>query len=45
MDIHFDEKGDIDRDSFLVKIENQKQVLSTTLPPLHPEWFVRCGKK
>ena len=45
MDIHFDENGDIDRDSFLVKIENQKQVLSTILPPLHPEWFVQCGKK
>ena len=44
LDVHYDEKGDIDRDSFLVKIENLKQIVETVLPPLHPEWFTSCKK-
>ena len=38
-DVHYDENGDIDRESFLVKIEGGKQVITGTLGPLHPEWF------
>jgi branched-chain amino acid transport system substrate-binding protein len=44
MDLHYDENGDIDRESFLIKIENQKQAMSSILPPLHPEWFTNCNK-
>jgi branched-chain amino acid transport system substrate-binding protein len=43
-DIHYDEKGDIDRESFLVKIQEGKQVITGTLGPLHPEWFTQCKK-
>ena len=41
-DVHYDENGDIDRESFLVKIEGGKQVITGTLGPLHPEWFEKC---
>ena len=44
MDVHYDEKGDVDRESFLIKIENQKQTMAGILPPLHPEWFSNCKK-
>lgn len=44
MDIHFDEKGDIDRESFIGEIKEQKQVITGTLDPLHPEWFEKCKK-
>jgi len=36
LDVHFDDKGDLDRESFLVKVVNGKQVVTTTLPPLNP---------
>jgi len=36
LDVHFDDKGDLDRESFLVKVVNGKQVVTTTLPPLSP---------
>src|SRR5262249_42365793 len=36
LDVHFDDKGDLDRESFLVKVEKGKQVVTTTLPPLSP---------
>jgi len=42
MALHYDENGDLDRESFLIKIEKQKQVMSSILPPLHPEWFTNC---
>ena len=32
MDIAFDKNGDIDRESFLVKIDQGKQVVVSTLP-------------
>jgi branched-chain amino acid transport system substrate-binding protein len=44
MDVHYDEKGDVDRESFLIKIENQKQTMAGILGPLHPEWFTGCKK-
>ena len=34
MDVCFDEKGDIDRESFLVEVKGGKQVVVETLPPL-----------
>ena len=33
LDVSFDANGDLDRESFLVKVENGKQVVTTTLPP------------
>jgi branched-chain amino acid transport system substrate-binding protein len=33
LDVTFDNNGDLDRESFLVKVENGKQVVTTTLPP------------
>ena len=36
LDVHFDENGDLDRESFLVKVVNGKQVVIATLPPVHP---------
>jgi branched-chain amino acid transport system substrate-binding protein len=36
MDVRFDDKGDIDRDSFLVEVKGGKQVVVSTLPPLQP---------
>jgi branched-chain amino acid transport system substrate-binding protein len=34
MDVTFDDKGDVDRDSFLVEVKNGKQEVIATLPPL-----------
>ncbi len=31
----FDDKGDIDRESFLVEVKGGKQVVVETLPPLN----------
>src|SRR2546423_2066836 len=36
LDVSFDQNGDLDRESFLVKVENGKQVVTTTLPPVSP---------
>jgi branched-chain amino acid transport system substrate-binding protein len=33
-DVGFDDKGDLDRESFLVKVEGGKQAVFATLPPL-----------
>ncbi len=33
LDVSFDANGDLDRESFLVKVENGKQVVTQTLPP------------
>jgi branched-chain amino acid transport system substrate-binding protein len=33
LDVSFDENGDLDRESFLVKVVNGKQVVTDTLPP------------
>ena len=37
LDVTFDEKGDIDRDSFIVEVQNGKLVVKETLPPLGKE--------
>lgn len=34
MDVTFDEKGDLDRDSFMVEVKGGKQEVVATLPPL-----------
>jgi branched-chain amino acid transport system substrate-binding protein len=36
LDVRFDDNGDLDRESFLVKVENGKQVVTATLPPVTP---------
>ena len=35
MDVCFDDKGDLDRESFLVEVKGGKQVVVETLPPLN----------
>jgi branched-chain amino acid transport system substrate-binding protein len=35
MDVAFDDKGDLDRESYMVEVKGGKQVIATTLPPLH----------
>ena len=34
MDVRFDDKGDIDRESFLVEVKDGKQVVKEVLPAL-----------
>jgi branched-chain amino acid transport system substrate-binding protein len=34
MDVRFDDKGDLDRESFLVEVQGGKQVVKSVLPPL-----------
>jgi branched-chain amino acid transport system substrate-binding protein len=34
MDVRFDDKGDLDRESFLVEVKGGRQVVTATLPPL-----------
>jgi branched-chain amino acid transport system substrate-binding protein len=36
LDVQFDANGDLDRESFLVKVEGGKQVVTATLPPVSP---------
>jgi branched-chain amino acid transport system substrate-binding protein len=36
LDVHFDDNGDLDRESFLVKVVGGKQVVTATLPPVQP---------
>ena len=42
MDIYYDENGDIDRESFLVTVQNQAQAITGILDPLNPERFEKC---
>lgn len=34
MDVSFDDKGDLDRESYLVEVKDGKQIITETLPPL-----------
>jgi branched-chain amino acid transport system substrate-binding protein len=34
MDVSFDDKGDLDRESFIVEVQNGKQVVKEVVPPL-----------
>jgi branched-chain amino acid transport system substrate-binding protein len=42
--IHYDEKGDIDWSTLIVTVKDQKQVIQSMVPPLHPEHFEKCKK-
>ena len=35
MDVSFDVHGDLDRESYMTKVENGKQVISAILPPVN----------
>jgi branched-chain amino acid transport system substrate-binding protein len=35
MDVSFDDKGDLDRESFLIEVKNGRQVVTATLPALN----------
>jgi branched-chain amino acid transport system substrate-binding protein len=35
LDVCFDDKGDLDRESFMVEVKNGHQVVTATLPPLN----------
>lgn len=37
MNVGFDDKGDLDRESFLVEVKNGRQVVVAVLPPLNPD--------
>jgi branched-chain amino acid transport system substrate-binding protein len=37
MNVGFDNKGDLDRESFLVEVKNGKQTVVSILPPLNPD--------
>lgn len=45
MDVAFDDKGDIDRESFLVEVKNGRQEVIATLPPLNPANAAAPAKK
>ena len=34
MDVTFDDKGDLDRESFMVEVKNGRQVVVETLPAI-----------
>lgn len=36
MDVSYDDKGDLDRESYLVEVKDGKQVITATLPALRP---------
>jgi len=36
LDVSFDESGDLDRESFMIKVVNGKQTVTATLPPMKP---------
>ena len=35
MDVSFDDKGDLDRESFLIEVKNGRQVVTAVLPALN----------
>jgi branched-chain amino acid transport system substrate-binding protein len=45
MDVTFDDKGDLDRESYLVEVKNGRQVVVETLPPLASVASAAPGKK
>jgi len=42
LDVRYDQNGDLDRESFLVKVENQKHVITGILGPLNTDWAGQC---
>ncbi|MEO6291147.1 MAG: ABC transporter substrate-binding protein, partial [Burkholderiaceae bacterium] len=46
MNVGFDDKGDLDRESFMVEVKNGKQVVVAVLPPLNADNVnVKTGEK
>lgn len=45
MDVRFDDKGDLDRDSFLVEVKNGRQEVTASLPPLNGPIVLPTAKK
>lgn len=45
MDVYYDENGDVDRESFLIKVENEKQIITGLLGPLQADRLSACKKK
>ena len=46
MNVGFDDKGDLDRESFLVEVKNGRQVVTQVLPPLNADNVnVKVGQK
>jgi branched-chain amino acid transport system substrate-binding protein len=45
LDVHYDENNDIDKQTYIVKVVNEKHTVTDVLPPLHPEWFTNCKKQ
>ncbi len=45
MDVSFDSKGDLDRESFMVEVKNGKQEVVSTLPPLGANAAPAAAKK
>lgn len=39
---YWDSSGNIDRTTFVVKIDNGQQVVTSSIPPLHPSHFKSC---
>ncbi len=42
VDIHYDEAGVLDRETYEVMVKNGEQVVNEILAPLHPENFEQC---
>lgn len=45
MDLSYDDKGDLDRESFLVEVKDGKQVVIETLPPLRAPAAAKAAPK
>jgi branched-chain amino acid transport system substrate-binding protein len=45
LDVRFDDRGDIDRESFLVEVKAGKQEIIKVVPPLRGSFESACGKK
>ena len=44
LDVHYDDKGDVDRESAIDIVEQGKVKVLTTIGPFHPELFEKCKK-
>ena len=44
VDIHYDENGILDRESYELMVKNGDQVINSVLSPVHPENFKECSE-
>jgi branched-chain amino acid transport system substrate-binding protein len=42
VDVHYDENGILDRESYELMVKNGDQVVNQVLKPVHPEYFKEC---